>query len=154
MLARMLSNARASLVQYKMSLKGAGWANLGIAHSNARNRESEPGADAGFSGRQPGGALPCRGPADIYAWVDRTLRRQRYSQLGRETRGLVRRYVTKMTGLSRAQVTRLIGQFVKTKTVKPPVCRRHRFRRRYTTADVATLVEVDRYSSETIPVFG
>lgn len=84
------------------------------------------------------------GRADIYAWVDRTLRQQQYSQLGRATKGLVRRYVTKMTGLSRAQVTRLIGQFVKTKTVKPPVYRRPRFRRCYTTADVATLVEVDQ----------
>ncbi len=84
------------------------------------------------------------GRADIYAWVDRTLRQQQYSQLGRATKGLVRRYVTKMTGLSRAQVTRLIGQFVRTKTVKPPVYRRHRFRRCYTTADVATLVEVDQ----------
>jgi transposase InsO family protein len=84
------------------------------------------------------------GRADIYAWVDRTLRQQRYSQLGRDTKGLVRRYVAKMTGLSRAQVTRLTGQFVKTKAVKPTVYRRRRFRRRYTTADVATLVEVDQ----------
>jgi hypothetical protein len=49
-----------------------------------------------------------------------------------------------MTGLSRAQVTRLISQFVKTQGVKPTVYRRRRFRRRYTTADVATLVEVDQ----------
>lgn len=84
------------------------------------------------------------GRADIYAWVDRTLRQQRYPKQSRETKGLVRRYVGKMTGLSRAQVTRLIRQFVKTQGVKPTVYRRHRFRRRYTTADVATLVEVDQ----------
>jgi transposase InsO family protein len=83
------------------------------------------------------------GRADIYAWVDRTLRQQRYAKLSRETKGLVRRYVGKMTGLSRAQVTRLISQFVKTQGVKPTVYRRRRFRRRYTTADVATLVKVD-----------
>ena len=84
------------------------------------------------------------GRADIYAWVDRTLRQQRYAKQSRETKGLVRRYVGKMTGLSRAQVTRLIRQFVKTQGVKPTVYRRRRFRRRYTTADVATLVEVDQ----------
>lgn len=44
-----------------MSLKGAGLAKLGIAHSNAEDRESEPGADAGFFGRQPGVGLPRRG---------------------------------------------------------------------------------------------
>lgn len=84
------------------------------------------------------------GRADIYAWVDRTLRQQDYAKVSRATKGLVRRYLTKMTGLSRAQVTRLIGQFVKTQAVKPTVYRRRRFGRRYTTADVAALVEVDQ----------
>ena len=83
------------------------------------------------------------GRAAIYAWVERTLRQQRYTKLSRETKGLVRRFVAKMTGLSRAQLTRLINKFVKTQEVKPTVYRRRRFQRRYTTADVATLVEVD-----------
>jgi len=84
------------------------------------------------------------GRADIYARVGRTLRQQRYPKQSRETKGLVRRCAGKMTGLSRAQVTRPIRQFVKTQGVKPTVYRRRRFRRRYTTADVATLVEVDQ----------
>lgn len=84
------------------------------------------------------------GRSDIYAWVDRTLRHQDYPKLCRADKGLVRRFVMKMTGLSRAQVTRLIGQFTKTQAVKPTVYRRRRFRRRYTTADVALLVELDQ----------
>ena len=67
------------------------------------------------------------GRADIYVWVDRTLRQQDYAKVSRATKGLVRLYVIKMTGLSRAQVTRLIGQFVKTQVVKPTIYRRHRF---------------------------
>ena len=39
-----------SLVQYKMSLKGAGWVKVGIAHPNAREREPEPGTDPGLFG--------------------------------------------------------------------------------------------------------
>lgn len=88
--------------------------------------------------------LHAEGRADIYAWVDRTLRQQDYAKVSRKTKGLVRRYVTKMTGLSRAQLTRLIGQFVRTQTIQPTVYRRHRFGRRYTTVDVALLVEVDQ----------
>ena len=84
------------------------------------------------------------GRAGIYAWVGRTLKQQNYSKLSRAAKGLVRGYVKKMTGLSRAQVTRLIGQFAKTRAVKPTVYRRHRFRRRYTLADVALLVAVDQ----------
>ena len=45
------------------------------------------------------------GRAAIYAWVERTLKQQRYTKLSRETKGLVRRFVAKMTGLSRAQLT-------------------------------------------------
>lgn len=84
------------------------------------------------------------GRGDIYAWVGHTLKQQNYLALRRAAKGLVRRYVKKMTGLSRAQVTRLIGQFTKTKAVQPTMYRRHRFRRRYTLADVALLVAVDQ----------
>ena len=50
---------------------------------------------------------------EIYGWVDQTLRQQRYEGLKRNDRGLVRRYVEKMTGLSRAQTTRLITVYCK-----------------------------------------
>ncbi len=84
------------------------------------------------------------GRADIYAWVGRTLKQQNYSQLSRAAKGLVRGYVKKMTGMSQAQVTRLIGQYAKTQSVTPTVYRRHRFRSRYTPVDVALLVAVDQ----------
>lgn len=84
------------------------------------------------------------GRADIYAWVDRTLKQQNYAKASREAKGLMRRYLIKMTGLSRAQVTRLISQFIRTRAVRPTVYRRRRFGRRYTPADVAALVEVDQ----------
>lgn len=45
---------------------------------------------------------------ELYEWVNQTLRRQDYGKLKREGKGLVRRYLAKMTGLSRAQVARLI----------------------------------------------
>src|SRR5713226_10583265 len=48
---------------------------------------------------------------ELYEWMERTLVEQKYAGLGRASKGLVRRYVAKMTGLSRAQVTRLIGQY-------------------------------------------
>jgi len=50
-----------------------------------------------------------QGRQELYGWVNQTLRRQDYGRLQRAGKGLVRRYVAKMTGLSRAQVTRLIG---------------------------------------------
>ncbi len=52
---------------------------------------------------------------ETYGWVERTLREQDYTQLGRTKKGLVRQYMGKLTELSRAQVTRLSSYHVKVK---------------------------------------
>jgi transposase InsO family protein len=80
---------------------------------------------------------------EVYAWVNQTLRQQRYEGLKRSGRGIVKRYVEKMTGLSRAQVTRLITMYLGGEEVKPRSYRRRRFAPRYTREDIALLAEVD-----------
>jgi hypothetical protein len=64
--------------------------------------------------------------------------------LGREEKGLLRRYVARMTGLSRAQITRLIASYVESGEVKAAVYRRRKFPTRYTPADLELLAYVDR----------
>ena len=54
-----------------------------------------------------------------------------------------KRYVEKVTGLSRAQVTRLIDQYVKSGILQTRRGRGRRFTARYTAADIALLAEVD-----------
>jgi hypothetical protein len=54
---------------------------------------------------------------EVYGWVEQTLR-----------------YLEKMTGLSRTQITRLITMYQKGEEVKPKAYRRHRFPQRYTRA--------------------
>src|ERR1017187_1234550 len=78
-----------------------------------------------------------------YGWVNQTLRQQRYEVLKRSGRGLVRRYVEKMTRLSRAQTTRLITVYLGGDEVKPQPYRRRRFPRRYTGEDIALLASLD-----------
>lgn len=78
-----------------------------------------------------------------YGWVEQVLRQQQYSKQGRKARGLVRRYLEKMTGLSRAQVTRLIARFLSNGELQPAYYRRHRFPQRYTRADIELLATVD-----------
>ena len=79
----------------------------------------------------------------IYGWVEKVLVHHHYLKQGRRARGLLRRYLEKMTGLSRAQVTRLIERYGKTGKVAVTVYRRHRFPQRYTAADVELLARVD-----------
>jgi transposase InsO family protein len=79
----------------------------------------------------------------IYHWIEQVLGRQQYHQQSRQTRGLLRRYLTKMTGLSRAQVTRLIARYRQRGSLQPAPYRRHRFPQRYTRADIELLATVD-----------
>ena len=80
---------------------------------------------------------------EIYEWVTQMLCYQEYFRQGRSVRGLLRQYAVRMTGLSRAQVTRLIGRYRGCGEVKTTKYRRHGFARRFTNADIALLAAVD-----------
>jgi hypothetical protein len=80
---------------------------------------------------------------ELYDWVQRILVEQQYAGLSRAGKGLIRRYVAKMTGLSRAQVTRLIGQQRKRGRLQARSYERRRFPTRYTDVDTALLAAVD-----------
>ena len=86
----------------------------------------------------------------IYEFVRRTLVGIGYARLGRIGKGAVREYLGKTTGLSRAQVSRLIGQYRATGRV---VDRRRGnsgrpFARVYTAADIRLLAEVDEIGNQ------
>ncbi|WP_297840038.1 DDE-type integrase/transposase/recombinase [Pseudomonas sp.] len=78
-----------------------------------------------------------------YSWVEGVLVGQQYAQQGKVARGLLRRYIVKMTGLSRAQVTRLIARYTASGRVHVTVYRRRRFSQLYTRADIELLASVD-----------
>ena len=79
-----------------------------------------------------------------YDFVTRALRRLNYGELSKADKGVVRRFVAKVTGWSRAQTTRLIGQYRKTGRIEDRRRGATRpFQRRYTAADIRLLAEVD-----------
>ena len=81
--------------------------------------------------------------AEAYAFVAETLQRFDYSRRGKADKGLIRRFLNKVTGLSRAQVTRLLHQHRTTGAIADRRRPRHPFPRRYTKADIGLLAEVD-----------
>ena len=83
------------------------------------------------------------GRTEIYGWVERLLCHHEYPLQKRRAKGLLRAYVERMTGLSRAQSTRLIGGYVKAGRIAPKPSLRPRFQRHYTAADVELLAAVD-----------
>src|SRR6202041_161024 len=80
---------------------------------------------------------------ELYKWVERLLCHHEYPLQGRQSKGLLRAYIERMTGFSRAQSTRLIGGYVKAGRIVPKPSLRPRFQRHYTAADVELLASVD-----------
>jgi hypothetical protein len=80
---------------------------------------------------------------EMYEWVTRMLCYQEYWKQKRANKGLLRQFAATMTGLSRAQVTRLIARYIKDGQVQEQRYRRNQFARHYTEADVELLGTVD-----------
>ena len=82
--------------------------------------------------------------ADAYAFVAKTAQRFDYPQQGKADKGLLRRFLAKATGLSRAQITRLLRQHRTTGQITDRRgAPRRPFPHRYTKADVGLLAELD-----------
>ncbi len=83
------------------------------------------------------------GKESAYRWIEQALKQCRYPQLNKHDKGVVRRYLVKISGYSRQQITRLIQQYVKTRQVILRHKRPSGFSRRYTDEDIARLAELD-----------
>jgi transposase InsO family protein len=80
---------------------------------------------------------------EVYGWIESVLREQKWRLLKRCDRGVVRRYLEKMTGLSRAQVTRIVHLYEQGEAVQPRQYRRHSFATRYRRTEIELLAKVD-----------
>jgi len=79
-----------------------------------------------------------------YGWMADTLKQFHYGRCTRTDKGVLRQYLCKVTGFSRAQVARCIRQFTEDGAIRD---RRHApavpFARRYTPDDIRLLAEMD-----------
>ena len=76
-------------------------------------------------------------------FIERVLKRFGYAPHGRIDKGVLLRYIERMTGLSRQQVTRLVGRTRRDGKLSKPCKPKRGFTYRYTAADVALLAETD-----------
>jgi len=78
-----------------------------------------------------------------YYWIEEVLVRFKYPGLKRAEKGVIRRYIQKVTGYSGSQVSRLIGGYRRTGHLKKAKYLRHRFPRKYTAEEVRLLAKTD-----------
>lgn len=78
-----------------------------------------------------------------YDFITAVLKLQSYSKLGKRERGVVKRFLAKVTAISRAQMTRLIAQWVDQRMIERKPAHRPNFARRYRNEDILLLAVTD-----------
>ena len=88
-----------------------------------------------------------------YGHISRVLKRFDYPRRDKRERGVLLRYLQHTSGYSRAQVTRLVTRWQRNRLAKIPLAKRYGgpavpFARKYTLADIALLVEMDKANED------
>ena len=78
-----------------------------------------------------------------YRFTEKVLKRFSYTRLKRKEKGVVRKFLMKVSGYSRQQLTRLITQYSNSNTIVRRQRTENGFKRRYTTEDILLIAEVD-----------
>ena len=81
--------------------------------------------------------------AKRYEWTEQTLIRFRYLELGKAEKGLLLRFLEKVSGYSHIQVKRFVRQYFETGHVRRRKPKKRGFIRRYTESDIRLLALTD-----------
>jgi transposase InsO family protein len=82
-----------------------------------------------------------RSRKEAYEWIEETLKRFDYLNLSKKEKGLIKKYLQKVTGYSRPQVTRKIREYRETGRVRLKEYERNKFERKYTSKDIQLLAK-------------
>ena len=96
-----------------------------------------------LTGTQSIAFLVASNKRDIYRDIQRTLVRFRYPTLNKGSKGVVVRFLIKITGYSRQQITRLIKQYCVTGKIERQQRIYQGFERLYTVEDISLLASLD-----------
>jgi hypothetical protein len=80
---------------------------------------------------------------EAYCWIAQTLQKFSYAKAKKKDRGRIKKYIQKMTGYSRSQVTRLVAQFLTGGKIQVTKQKRHHFASVYTKEDIGLLAKTD-----------
>ncbi|WP_265705558.1 hypothetical protein [Verminephrobacter aporrectodeae] len=96
---------------------------------------------------------PSQDDEERYAHISRVLKRFDYPRLGKADKGVLLRYLGHTSGYSRQQLTRLVSRWQSNRLAPTPLVKRYMapnapFARKYTSADMALLLEMDRANED------
>lgn len=80
---------------------------------------------------------------DRNEWIQDVIMDYKYLKCSRSDKGMLRRYIRRMTGISKSQLTRLINEYKKRGTLKLKPYKRNKFDTIYTKGDIELLADLD-----------
>lgn len=80
---------------------------------------------------------------DRNKWIQNVIMDYRYLKCSRSDKGMLRRYIMRMTGISKSQLTRLIDEYRRRGTLKSKPYERNKFKTIYTKGDIELLADLD-----------
>jgi len=80
---------------------------------------------------------------ECYEWIQATLVRFEYLTMKKAERGSLLKYLQQVSGYSRAQITRMVGQYRVTGKIERRYCTANGFSRKYTLEDIRLLIQLD-----------
>lgn len=81
--------------------------------------------------------------SEAYQWIQDTLIKFEYLSLNKFEKGIVKRYIIRMTKYSRAQITRLVSLYQHSGYIEESNYQRHCFTKMYTDDDLRLLAQTD-----------
>jgi len=76
-------------------------------------------------------------------WIEKLIIDHQYLKASRKDKGLLRKYIIRMTGISKSQLTGLFAEYRKRATLKPKKYKRNTFKKIYTKSDIEVLAVLD-----------
>ena len=80
---------------------------------------------------------------ETYQWIEQTLVKFNYMGLSKADKGMIKQYIAQITQYSRAQITRLISQYICTGYVQEIPYDRNQFTKLYSDQDIKLLAQTD-----------
>ena len=81
-------------------------------------------------------------------WIEKIFCAHKYLQSSRSDKGILRKYIETITGVSPAQLTRLIHYYKHRGTIKPKEYKRNKFKKKYDIEEIALLADIDNAHSQ------
>lgn len=90
-----------------------------------------------------GAKFTAENKAERNLWIEKVLAKFKYFSCRKKDKIIIKKYLAKMTGLSKTRIKKLIARKKKFGRITPYQIRRHRFERKYGSQDIALLLKTD-----------